>query len=77
MYSFAVILWEIATNKIPFVGLSPMNIGIKVAKELARPVIPSTINHHLQRIIDICWNADPNKRPQFKKIKPIIDKLEV
>ena len=30
MYSFAVILWEIATNKIPFVGLSPMNIGIKV-----------------------------------------------
>ena len=50
---------------------------VQVAKELARPVIPSTINHHLQRIIDICWNADPNKRPQFKKIKPIIDKLEV
>ena len=30
MYSYAVILWEIATNKIPFAGLSPMNIGIKV-----------------------------------------------
>ena len=30
MYSFAVILWEIATNKVPFAGLSPMNIGIKV-----------------------------------------------
>lgn len=77
MYSFAVILWEIATNKIPFAGLSPMHVGIKVAKEHVRPVIPSSINHHLQRIIDICWNADPNKRPQFKKIKPIIDKLEV
>ncbi len=30
MYSFAVILWEIATGKIPFQGLSPMLVGIKV-----------------------------------------------
>ena len=30
MYSFAVILWEIATVKVPFAGLSPMHVGIKV-----------------------------------------------
>ena len=30
MYSFAVILWEIATRKVPFAGLSLMNVGIKV-----------------------------------------------
>lgn len=77
MYSFAVILWEIATGKVPFQGLSPMQVGVKVVKENARPVIPQFVNHHLQRIIDICWNADPNKRPRFEKIKPILDKLEV
>lgn len=49
----------------------------QVAKENARPIIPKFINHHLQRIIDICWNADPNKRPRFEKIQPILDKLEV
>ena len=32
MYSFAVILWEVATGKIPFAGLSPMHVGIKVLK---------------------------------------------
>lgn len=119
MYSFAVILWEISTGKIPFQGLSPMLVGIKVnppnltsppdptnlpdpdltsqfprpgltphpkltpcdvpqiVKDNARPVIPKFVNHHLQRIIDICWNADPNKRPRFEKIKPILNKLEV
>ena len=30
MYSFAVILWEVATGKVPFAGLSPMHVGIKV-----------------------------------------------
>ncbi len=50
---------------------------MQVVKENARPVIPQFVNHHLQRIIDICWNADPTKRPKFEKIKPILDKLEV
>lgn len=77
MYSFAIILWEVSTSKIPFDGLSPMCAGIKIGKENARPLIPTFVNHHLQRIIDICWNADPNKRPRFEKIKPILDKLEV
>ncbi len=30
MYSYAIILWEIATGKIPFAGLAPMHVGIKV-----------------------------------------------
>jgi hypothetical protein len=49
----------------------------QVVKDNARPLIPQFINHHLQRIIDICWNADPHKRPRFEKIQPILDKLEV
>ena len=34
MYSFAVILWELATGKVPFAGLSPMHVGIKVRSKL-------------------------------------------
>ncbi|XP_019853553.1 PREDICTED: integrin-linked protein kinase-like [Amphimedon queenslandica] len=77
MYSFAVILWEIATGKIPYAGLSPMMAGFKIAKENARPVVPQFVNSHIQRIIDICWNADPGKRPKFDRIEPIMEKLNV
>ena len=31
MYSFAIILWEVATGKIPFSDLSPMQVGFKVS----------------------------------------------
>jgi len=34
MYSFAIILWELATNKVPFAGLSPMHAGIKVCSPM-------------------------------------------
>jgi hypothetical protein len=30
MYSFALILLEIATNKLPFANMSPMAAGLKV-----------------------------------------------
>ena len=40
MYSFAVILWEIATGKLPFQGLSPMLVGIKVTSPCSLIPIP-------------------------------------
>ena len=30
MYSFALILWEIGTNNVPFGGMSPMCAGLMV-----------------------------------------------
>jgi integrin-linked kinase len=77
MYSFALILLEIATNKLPFANMSPMAAGLKIARENARPIIPQFVNSHIQRIIDICWNADPSKRPKFDRIEPILDRLNV
>lgn len=30
MWSFAVLLWELATRQVPFAELSPMEAGLKV-----------------------------------------------
>lgn len=34
IWSFAVILWELMTRRIPFVEFSPMECGLKVKHEL-------------------------------------------
>jgi len=30
MWSYAVLLWELATREVPFADLSPMEVGMKV-----------------------------------------------
>lgn len=30
MWSFAILLWELATREVPFADQSPMEIGMKV-----------------------------------------------
>jgi integrin-linked kinase len=32
MWSFAILLWELATREVPFADLSPMEVGMKVCE---------------------------------------------
>jgi integrin-linked kinase len=34
MWSFAILLWELATREVPFADLSPMECGMKVGPEI-------------------------------------------
>ncbi|XP_065883777.1 integrin-linked protein kinase-like [Dysidea avara] len=77
MYSFAMILWELATVQVPFAEVPAMAVGLKIAKEHWRPLIPQNTNHHFSRIIEICWNADALKRPKFESIAPILDQVRL
>ncbi|XP_015374320.1 PREDICTED: integrin-linked protein kinase-like [Diuraphis noxia] len=76
MWSFSILLWELATREIPFSHLSPMEIGMKVALEGLRVSIPSDISPHLTKLIKICMNEDPGKRPTFDMVLPILDKMK-
>ncbi|XP_037070457.1 integrin-linked protein kinase homolog pat-4-like [Pollicipes pollicipes] len=75
MWSFAVLLWEMATRDVPFAEYSAMEIGMKVATEGLRLVTPPGISAHIARLITICMNEDPKKRPNFDQIVPILEKM--
>lgn len=75
MWSFAIILWELATREVPFADLTPMEMGMKIALEGLRPPIIPGMSNHLNKLINIAWNPDPAKRPRFDQILPILQKM--
>ncbi|MPC30366.1 Integrin-linked protein kinase pat-4 [Portunus trituberculatus] len=75
MWSFAVTLWEMATREVPFADLTPMEAGMKIACESLRVSVPPGISPHISKLIRICMNEDPGKRPSFDMIIPILEKM--
>lgn len=50
--------------------------GSQVALEGLRPTIPPGISPHICKLMKICMNEDPAKRPKFDMIVPILEKMQ-
>lgn len=75
MWSFAIVLWEMVTRDMPFKDYSPMQIGMKIATETLRVLVPTGISPHMAQMIRICMKEEPSKRPKFENIVPILEKM--
>lgn len=70
VYSYSIVIWELLTQKKPFIGNSMMTVIIKVAAGQRPPLenISEDAPVECQQMIDLmkrCWIQDPNKRPSF------------
>eukprot|EP01033_Poteriospumella_lacustris_P013497 gene13497-9657_t len=65
VYSYAIVLWQMARDRIPFKGLTKEDFIQRVVKQQERPKLdrawPAAFSSLLQR----CWHADPKQRPKF------------
>ncbi|KAL6997097.1 hypothetical protein U1Q18_007219 [Sarracenia purpurea var. burkii] len=66
-YSFAIVLWELLHNKLPFEGMSNLQAAYAAAFKNARPSLES-LPEDLALVLDSCWKEDPNARPNFSQI---------
>lgn len=68
VYSYGILLWELLTHDIPFRGLKNVQVALAVINQDSRPLIPQNCPPKLGKLIKICWDKDPNRRPDFKTI---------
>ncbi|KAH7314632.1 hypothetical protein KP509_21G011900 [Ceratopteris richardii] len=68
VYSFAIVLWELLANKMPFEGMSNLQAAYAAAFKCERPEIPDGLPDSLVYILQSCWSEDPNMRLSFSQV---------
>jgi len=76
VYSYGLVLYEMCTGKLPFAGMPPQQISLRVAVYNERPPLPSSLNAKWRDLITACWGADDVKRPSFIAILDMLASLE-
>ncbi|KAH7549833.1 hypothetical protein JRO89_XS13G0088600 [Xanthoceras sorbifolium] len=66
-YSFAIVLWELLHNKLPFEGMSNLQAAYAAAFKSVRPSAEN-LPEELAMILTSCWKEEPNARPNFSQI---------
>ncbi|KAK9270111.1 hypothetical protein L1049_025685 [Liquidambar formosana] len=72
VFSFAIVLWELTTAKVPYDMMTPLQAALGVRQGL-RPDLPDNTHPKLLDLMQRCWEAAPGDRPSFSEI---IDELE-
>jgi len=73
-----MILWELATHKEPYATLarqitkSNAILLFVVKSDNLRERIPTSVCKAYKRLIKLCWDKDPKKRPSVKQIEKIL-----
>ncbi|KAJ9529577.1 hypothetical protein QJQ45_013916 [Haematococcus lacustris] len=68
VFSFAVVMWECLTRKLPYAGLAPFQAATAVVYQGLRPDIPACTPPSLAALIKACWAAVPDQRPSFNVV---------
>ncbi|KAL6642304.1 hypothetical protein ACP70R_020485 [Stipagrostis hirtigluma subsp. patula] len=76
VFSFAIVLWELITAKIPYDTMTPLQAAVGVRQGL-RPGLPKKAHPKLLGLMQRCWEADPSKRPAFPDVLAELEDLLV
>ncbi|XP_039022026.1 serine/threonine-protein kinase STY8-like isoform X2 [Hibiscus syriacus] len=74
VFSFAIVLWELVTGKVPYDTMTPLQAALGVRQGL-RPDLPENAHPKLLELMQRCWEAAPDQRPSFSEITAQLETL--
>eukprot|EP01118_Nematostelium_gracile_P002130 TRINITY_DN1228_c0_g1_i6.p1 TRINITY_DN1228_c0_g1~~TRINITY_DN1228_c0_g1_i6.p1 ORF type:complete len:328 (+),score=74.12 TRINITY_DN1228_c0_g1_i6:323-1306(+) len=75
-WAFGVTLWEMYARQEPYPDLNAVQASSRVVYEGLRLEIPSGTREEVARIMQMCWETDPDNRPNFEQLCEKIEKFQ-
>jgi len=76
VYSFGIILWQMARDKIPYEGMTRQTLLQNVAIKGERPKLDRSWPVAFCKLLESCWHAIPSLRPSFSEVLTQIDTIQ-
>ncbi|KAI6650719.1 Mitogen-activated protein kinase kinase kinase MLT isoform X2 [Oopsacas minuta] len=76
-YSFAIVLWELLTCRVPYDSLENIQVAWLVAMKGERPHLPAEVPQKFKMLIQNCWKEDHKERPNFQFLVKNLDNLKL
>ncbi|XP_048226692.1 serine/threonine-protein kinase STY8 isoform X3 [Ricinus communis] len=74
IFSFAIVLWELVTAKVPYDTMTPLQAALGVRQGL-RPDLPQYAHPKVLHLMQRCWETTPTDRPSFSEITVELEML--
>jgi serine/threonine protein kinase len=66
VYSFGILLWQMAKDKVPFKGMNRADFMNQVVRKGVRPKIDKKWPKEFVDLLESCWHMDFRQRPSFE-----------
>lgn len=73
VYSFGILVWQMAKDKQPFQGFNKESFMKDVVAGGQRPKVDKSWPKDFSALLQSCWHADATQRPSFAKIYDEVD----
>ncbi|XP_072042552.1 mitogen-activated protein kinase kinase kinase 20-like [Amphiura filiformis] len=72
IHSYGVVVWELLTLEVPFQGLEPQVVVMRICGDNERPPIPPDCPQPIADLLRKCWAVDWRKRPSIDEVLSVI-----